>query len=100
MSREIAAVHAGNIKRREGSQRSRVIPIVEMPAMPFEALHRGPGAFVIPNPWDAGSARVLAGLGWRLWRVWSTDFWQDPDHEMRRLHEALEQELTAEALRA
>ncbi|HWC04147.1 MAG TPA: isocitrate lyase/phosphoenolpyruvate mutase family protein [Methylomirabilota bacterium] len=29
----------------------------------FQTLHRGPGAFVIPNPWDAGSARVLAGLG-------------------------------------
>ncbi len=29
----------------------------------FRALHEGPHAFVIPNPWDAGSARVLAGLG-------------------------------------
>jgi 2-methylisocitrate lyase-like PEP mutase family enzyme len=29
----------------------------------FRALHGGPGAFVIPNPWDAGSARVLAKLG-------------------------------------
>ena len=29
----------------------------------FRALHEGPGAFVIPNPWDAGSARVLATLG-------------------------------------
>ena len=29
----------------------------------FAALHRGPGAFVTPNPWDAGSARLLAGLG-------------------------------------
>jgi 2-methylisocitrate lyase-like PEP mutase family enzyme len=29
----------------------------------FHALHAGPGAFVIPNPWDAGSARVLEGLG-------------------------------------
>jgi 2-methylisocitrate lyase-like PEP mutase family enzyme len=29
----------------------------------FRALHAGPGAFVIPNPWDAGSARLLAGLG-------------------------------------
>ena len=29
----------------------------------FRALHNGPGAFVIPNPWDAGSARILAGLG-------------------------------------
>ncbi len=31
----------------------------------FQALHQGPGAFVIANPWDAGSARVLAGLGFK-----------------------------------
>ena len=31
----------------------------------FRALHEGPGAFVIPNPWDAGTARILAGLGFR-----------------------------------
>ena len=31
----------------------------------FRALHEGPGAFVIPNPWDAGSARILAGLGFQ-----------------------------------
>ena len=30
----------------------------------FRALHHGPGAFVIPNPWDGGSARLLAGLGY------------------------------------
>ena len=30
----------------------------------FQALHKGPGAFVIPNPWDGGSARILAGLGY------------------------------------
>jgi len=29
----------------------------------FRALHQGPRAFVIANPWDAGSARVLAALG-------------------------------------
>lgn len=29
----------------------------------FRALHQREGAFVIPNPWDAGSARLLAGLG-------------------------------------
>lgn len=29
----------------------------------FRALHEGPAAFVIANAWDAGSARVLAGLG-------------------------------------
>src|SRR5882672_8176714 len=31
----------------------------------FQALHKGPSAFVIPNPWDGGSARVLAGLGFQ-----------------------------------
>jgi 2-methylisocitrate lyase-like PEP mutase family enzyme len=31
----------------------------------FRALHQAPGAFVMPNPWDAGSARVLAGLDFR-----------------------------------
>ena len=29
----------------------------------FRALHERPGAFIIPNPWDALSARLLAGLG-------------------------------------
>jgi 2-methylisocitrate lyase-like PEP mutase family enzyme len=29
----------------------------------FKTLHAGPSAFVIANPWDAGSARLLAGLG-------------------------------------
>ena len=32
-------------------------------ASEFQALHQHAGAFLIPNPWDAGSARVLAGLG-------------------------------------
>jgi 2-methylisocitrate lyase-like PEP mutase family enzyme len=31
-------------------------------ARAFRAMHQGP-CFVMPNPWDAGSARVLAGLG-------------------------------------
>jgi 2-methylisocitrate lyase-like PEP mutase family enzyme len=31
----------------------------------FRALHEGPGAFVIPNPWDVGSARILAGVGFQ-----------------------------------
>jgi 2-methylisocitrate lyase-like PEP mutase family enzyme len=29
----------------------------------FRALHEGPAAFVIPNPWDAGTARILTHLG-------------------------------------
>ena len=31
----------------------------------FKALHDAPGAFVIPNPWDAGSARILTALGFQ-----------------------------------
>lgn len=31
----------------------------------FRALHEGAGTFVIPNPWDIGSARLLAGLGFQ-----------------------------------
>ncbi len=29
----------------------------------FRALHQRPGIFVIPNPWDAGSAKMLTSLG-------------------------------------
>jgi len=29
----------------------------------FRALHERPGIFVIPNPWDAGSAKLFAALG-------------------------------------
>jgi len=32
-------------------------------AQAFKSLHERPGAFVIPNPWDAGSAKLLAALG-------------------------------------
>ncbi len=32
-------------------------------AKAFKALHEQPGIFVIPNPWDAGSAKMLANLG-------------------------------------
>jgi 2-methylisocitrate lyase-like PEP mutase family enzyme len=31
----------------------------------FLALHQAPGTFVIPNPWDAGSARLLGALGFK-----------------------------------
>ncbi|MEC5318706.1 isocitrate lyase/phosphoenolpyruvate mutase family protein [Brenneria populi subsp. brevivirga] len=31
----------------------------------FRKLHQAPGAFIIPNPWDAGTARILAALGFK-----------------------------------
>jgi 2-methylisocitrate lyase-like PEP mutase family enzyme len=34
-------------------------------AQSFRALHQAPGAFVIANAWDAGSARILSGLGFK-----------------------------------
>jgi 2-methylisocitrate lyase-like PEP mutase family enzyme len=39
----------------------------------FRALHDGT-PFVIPNPWDAGSARLLAGLGFRALASTSSGF--------------------------
>jgi 2-methylisocitrate lyase-like PEP mutase family enzyme len=39
----------------------------------FRALHAG-AAFVIPNPWDAGSARVLEALGFRALATTSSGF--------------------------
>jgi 2-methylisocitrate lyase-like PEP mutase family enzyme len=33
-------------------------------AQTFKALHERPGTFVFPNPWDAGSAKILAHLGY------------------------------------
>lgn len=32
-------------------------------AVRFRELHQAPEVFLIPNPWDAGSARILTGLG-------------------------------------
>jgi 2-methylisocitrate lyase-like PEP mutase family enzyme len=37
----------------------------EEKAARFCDLHDGPGTFLIPNPWDVGSARILAGLGFQ-----------------------------------
>jgi 2-methylisocitrate lyase-like PEP mutase family enzyme len=32
-------------------------------ALAFRALHERPGIFIMPNPWDAGTAKLLAALG-------------------------------------
>ena len=39
----------------------------------FRALHAGE-AFIIPNPWDAGSARLFAGLGFKALATTSSGF--------------------------
>jgi 2-methylisocitrate lyase-like PEP mutase family enzyme len=40
----------------------------------FRALHAREGAFVIPNPWDAGSARILSALGFEALATTSAGF--------------------------
>jgi 2-methylisocitrate lyase-like PEP mutase family enzyme len=40
----------------------------------FRALHERPGAFVMPNPWDAGSARILTALGFEALATTSAGF--------------------------
>jgi 2-methylisocitrate lyase-like PEP mutase family enzyme len=52
---------------------SRAVSTQEERAARFRALHEGT-AFVIPNPWDAGSARVLEGLGFEALATTSSGF--------------------------
>jgi 2-methylisocitrate lyase-like PEP mutase family enzyme len=43
-------------------------------AAAFRLLHTRPGAFVIPNPWDAGTARILTSLGFEALATTSAGF--------------------------
>jgi 2-methylisocitrate lyase-like PEP mutase family enzyme len=49
------------------------VPTQEEKGVAFRALHAGE-PFVIPNPWDAGSARVLAALGFNALATTSSGF--------------------------
>lgn len=40
----------------------------------FRAMHQREGAFIIPNPWDVGSARLLASLGFEALATTSAGF--------------------------
>ncbi|HZQ67898.1 MAG TPA: isocitrate lyase/phosphoenolpyruvate mutase family protein [Terriglobales bacterium] len=39
------------------------MPTREQKYQTFKALHERPGIFIIPNPWNAGTARILTALG-------------------------------------
>ena len=43
-------------------------------ARSFRALHERDGAFVIPNPWDVGTARILASMGFEALATTSAGF--------------------------
>jgi 2-methylisocitrate lyase-like PEP mutase family enzyme len=51
----------------------RVSPTQQKKGETFRALHEGE-PFVIPNPWDAGSAKVLAGLGFKALATTSSGY--------------------------
>jgi 2-methylisocitrate lyase-like PEP mutase family enzyme len=40
----------------------------------FKAMHERPGTFVIPNPWNAGTARILTALGFEALATTSAGF--------------------------
>ncbi len=40
----------------------------------FRAMHEADGVFLIPNPWDAGSAKMLANLGFKALATTSSGF--------------------------
>jgi 2-methylisocitrate lyase-like PEP mutase family enzyme len=53
----------------------------------FRALHEGNTAFIIPNPWDAGTARLLAHLGFQALATTSAGYAFSvgkPDHGVSR----------------
>lgn len=53
----------------------------------FRALHERPRAFIIPNPWDVGSARLLAHLGFEALATTSAGHafaMGRPDHGIER----------------
>jgi len=53
----------------------------------FQALHKREGAFIIPNPWDIGTARMLVSMGFESLATTSAGmaFAQGkPDHQVDR----------------
>ena len=45
------------------TQETIIVPTQAEKAELFRALHQGPELLLLPNPWDAGSAKLLAWLG-------------------------------------
>jgi 2-methylisocitrate lyase-like PEP mutase family enzyme len=92
-----AAPPTAAISTRESSMES-VRPSIADRRRTFQRLHAS-GCFVIPNPWDAGSARCLQGLGFQALATTSAGFaWSKarPDNGVTRamvvahLHEVVE----------
>ena len=50
------------------------MPAQSEKALAFQALHQRDGAFIIPNPWDMGTARMLSSLGFEALATTSAGF--------------------------
>src|SRR5437867_3737514 len=51
-----------------------LMPTQAQKGMAFRALHQRDGAFIIPNPWDPGTARLLESLGFEALATTSAGF--------------------------
>jgi 2-methylisocitrate lyase-like PEP mutase family enzyme len=60
----------------------------------FLALHRGPRTFIVANAWDAGSARIMAGLGFS---AIGTSSWASANVYGRRDHGITREQALAHA---
>ncbi len=63
------------------------MPTIHEKAERFRDLHKRPGAFVIPNPWDAGTAKILQHLGFEALATTSSGYAFSqglPDHGVGR----------------
>ena len=74
------------MKYRNANLAEGAMPTIAEKRKNFHALH-AKGCFVIPNPWDIGSARWLQGLGFKALASTSSGFaWSQgfPDNRVRR----------------
>lgn len=60
---DVDSTHQGGVMRTQAERGAA-----------FRKLHEGDTAFVIPNPWDIGTARMLAGLGFQALATTSAGF--------------------------
>src|SRR5258708_4364274 len=56
------------------TQETATIPSQADKAEMFRALHKGPEPLLLPNPWDAGSAKLLEALGFDALATTSSGF--------------------------
>src|SRR5271154_4129370 len=69
-----APLGVGLMSQSKYSQSRPLMPTHQQKFELFRALHQRPGLFVIPNPWDAGSAKILAALGFEALATTSAGF--------------------------